>query len=120
MGLLAVPDAGVRNWGEHLRADLPDLLRQFQELFCCQEGTSQHPIPGFHRPFLSEQVVQLLAAAHARATLRGRKSLAPLDLLVAFFTTRTIVSEVFERIGICAGHLVDLAALAEQEIGRLP
>ena len=119
MGLLAVPDAGVRNWVEHLQADSPELLRQLQELFC-QERTSQNPIPGFRRPFLSEQVVQLLAAAHARATLRGRKSLAPLDLLVAFFTTRTIVSEVFERIGICAGHLVDLAALAEQEIGRLP
>ena len=33
MGLLAAPDAGVRNWGERLGADLPRLLDQFRELF---------------------------------------------------------------------------------------
>src|SRR6266849_5601143 len=38
MGLLAVPDAGVRNWGERLGADLPKLLGQFQELFHQEEG----------------------------------------------------------------------------------
>jgi hypothetical protein len=96
---------------------LPKLLRQFQELFC-REGTSQHPIPGFRRQFLSEQVVLLLAAARARATARGRTSLAPLDLLIAVFTTKTIVTECFERIGVSAGQLVDLAALAERETGK--
>ena len=119
MGLLAGPDAGICCWGEHLQADLPKLLRQFQELFR-QEGTNQQPVPCFRRPFLSEQVVQLLAAARARATSRGRTSLAPLDLLIALFTTRTIVAECFERIGISAGQLVDLAALAERETGEQP
>jgi ATP-dependent Clp protease ATP-binding subunit ClpA len=119
MGLLAVPDAGVSNWGKHLQADLPKLLRQFQDLFC-QEGTSQQPIPGFCRPFLSEQVVLLLAAARARATSRGRTSLAPLDLLIAVFTTQTIVAECFERIGVSAGQLVELAALAERETRKQP
>src|SRR6516225_8446207 len=38
MGLLAVPDGGVRNWGERLHADLPGLLEQFQELFHQEEG----------------------------------------------------------------------------------
>ena len=119
MGLLAVPDAGVRNWVEHLQADSPELLRQLQELFC-QERTSQNPIPGFRRPFLSEQVVQLLAAACARATSRGRTSLAPLDLLIAVFTKKTIVAECFERIGVSAAQLVDLAAFAERETGKQP
>jgi ATP-dependent Clp protease ATP-binding subunit ClpA len=119
MGLLAVPDAGVCNWGKHLGADLPKLLSQFQELFS-QEGTSQPPISGFRRPFLSEQVVQLLAAACARATSRGRTSLAPLDLLIAVFTKKTIVAECFERIGVSAAQLVDLAAFAERETGKQP
>jgi hypothetical protein len=33
MGLLAVPDCNIRNWGQRLGADLPKLLGQFQELF---------------------------------------------------------------------------------------
>jgi hypothetical protein len=119
MGLLARPHASICCWGEHLQADLPKLLRQFRELFG-QEGTSHHPILDFRRPFLSEQVVQLLAAARARATSRGRTSLAPLDLLIAVFTAQTIVAECFERIGISAEQLVDLAALAERETGEQP
>src|SRR4051812_49155216 len=46
MGLLAVPDAGVCNWGKHLQADLPKLLRQFQELFQ-NEGGNQPTIGDF-------------------------------------------------------------------------
>src|SRR5437667_8458256 len=38
MGLLAVPDASICNWGERLGADLPKLLGQFQELFHQDEG----------------------------------------------------------------------------------
>src|SRR6516162_7448704 len=38
MGLLAVPDIGVREWGARLGADLPKLLGQFQELFHQEEG----------------------------------------------------------------------------------
>ena len=38
MGLLAVPDASVTNWGERLQADLSTLLDQFQELFNQEEG----------------------------------------------------------------------------------
>src|SRR5262249_12875396 len=55
MGLLAAPDAGVCNWGKHLGADLPTLLRQFQQLFCQENQPA--PIPDFRRPFLSEQVI---------------------------------------------------------------
>src|SRR5260370_42379261 len=41
MGLLAVPDAGMQTWGERLRADLPKLLGQFQELFHQDEGEEE-------------------------------------------------------------------------------
>src|SRR5262249_30031985 len=41
MGLLAVPDASVRNWGERLQADLTKLLGQFQELFHQEEGEDE-------------------------------------------------------------------------------
>jgi hypothetical protein len=47
--------------------------------------------------------------------LTGRKSLLPIDLLVAMFTTETIVTECFARIGISAAQLEDLANLAERE-----
>ena len=38
MGLLAVPDSCVMNWGNRLGADLSKLLAQFQELFHQEEG----------------------------------------------------------------------------------
>jgi hypothetical protein len=41
-----------------------------------------------------------------------------MDLLVAVFTTKTIVTECFERIGFSAARLVDLANLAEGETGK--
>jgi ATP-dependent Clp protease ATP-binding subunit ClpA len=117
MGLMAVPDASVSSWGKHVQLDLPKLLGQFQDLFY-QEESKQDPIPGFRRPFLSDEVVQLLAAGRARATLQGRTSLTPLDLLIAIFTKKTIVAECFERVGVSAGQLVDLATLAERETGK--
>src|SRR5438105_15710619 len=33
MGLLAVPDPGVKRWGDRLGADVATLLPQFQQLF---------------------------------------------------------------------------------------
>src|SRR5262245_36722782 len=55
MGLLAVPDAGVRCWGERLRADLSKLLEQFQELFQ-QEAGDEELILALNREFLSDNV----------------------------------------------------------------
>src|SRR5215468_10467537 len=52
MGLLAVPDAGVRNWGERLPADLSNLLGQFQELFHQEDG-EVGALLLLHREFLS-------------------------------------------------------------------
>src|ERR1700675_3084717 len=52
MGLLAVPDPSVCNWGERLQADLPRLLSQFQELFHQEEG-DEEALLVLNREFLS-------------------------------------------------------------------
>src|SRR5437899_3180735 len=41
MGLLAVPNASVRDWGQRLRADPSKLLEQFQELFHQEDGEKE-------------------------------------------------------------------------------
>src|SRR5260370_15796198 len=53
MGLLAVPDASVRNWGDRLQADLPRLLGQLQELFHQDEG-EEAAILALNLEFLSD------------------------------------------------------------------
>src|SRR5262245_20584364 len=58
MGLLAVPDMGVQAWGNRLRADLPRLLAQFQELFHQEEGEGDCPL-AMNREFLSDNVIRL-------------------------------------------------------------
>jgi ATP-dependent Clp protease ATP-binding subunit ClpA len=113
MGLLAMPDAGIREWGKRLGASLPTLLGQFRDLFT--QDARQRPIGRFSREFLSDDVVALLGAARSRAMSLGRSSLTPLDLLIALYATKTIVAECFERLGISAEQLVDLAIAAEQK-----
>src|SRR5947199_9122057 len=66
MGLLAVPDASVTNWGERLQADLPKLLSQFQELFHQEEG-DEEAVLALNREFLSDNVIRLLREAYNRA-----------------------------------------------------
>jgi hypothetical protein len=115
MGLLTVPDAAVRNWGNRLQADLPKLLSQFRELFH-QEAGERHSIKGFNRESTSEQVIYVLGEARRRAASRGRTRLVPMDLLVALLTTpNSIVAECFEQINISAAQLTDLANLAEED-----
>jgi ATP-dependent Clp protease ATP-binding subunit ClpA len=115
MGLLAVPDAGVRNWGERLGADLSNILGQFQELFRQEKGESEAVLV-LHREFLSDKVIRLLREAHARATDHGRSSMTPMDLLISLLTTpNSIVAECFERIGVTAAKLTELAVIAEHQ-----
>src|SRR5271166_7066742 len=59
MGLLAVPDASVTNWGERLQADLSKLLGQFQELFH-QDEVEDEAVLVLNREFLSDNVIRLL------------------------------------------------------------
>ncbi|HXG11145.1 MAG TPA: Clp protease N-terminal domain-containing protein [Gemmataceae bacterium] len=118
MGLLARPDAGVRNWGERLRADLPRLLEQFQELFHQEEGEPE-PMLMLNREFLSDNVIRLLREAQSRALDHHRRRVTPMDLLISLLTApNSIVAECFERIGVTAAKLTELAVIAEQQAER--
>src|SRR6516165_5172748 len=113
MGLLAVPDPSVRNWGERLQADLSKLLGQFQELFHQDEGEDE-AILALNREFLSDNVIRLLREAFSRARENRRPRITPMDLLISLLTaSNSIVAECFERIGVTAAKLTELAVIAE-------
>jgi ATP-dependent Clp protease ATP-binding subunit ClpA len=117
MGLLAVPDAGVRLWGDRLGADLTTLLAQFQELFQ-QEQVESAPLLVLNREFLSDNVMRLLREAFTRAVMHNRDAVTPMDMLITLLTANnSIVAECFERIGVTAAKLTELAVLAEQQTG---
>jgi ATP-dependent Clp protease ATP-binding subunit ClpA len=119
MGLLAVPNAGVRNWGERLEADLPKLLEMFQELFHQKEGESEAVLV-LNREFLSDNVIRLLREAHNRASDHKRKQITAMDLLICLLTApNSIIGECFERIGVTAAKLTELAVMAEQQCGQV-
>lgn len=115
MGLLAVPDAGVSGWGRRLGAELPKLLDQFQELFH-QEAGARDPTLALNREFLSDNVIRLLRDSYMRACDNGRTRMTPMDLLISLLTAQnSIVAECFERIGVTAAKLTELAVLAEHQ-----
>jgi ATP-dependent Clp protease ATP-binding subunit ClpA len=115
MGLLAVPDPGVRTWGDRLGADLTKLLGQFQELFHQEEG-ERDSLLMLNREFLSDNVIRLLREAWQRARDNERDVVTPMDLLITLLTaSNSIVAECFERIGVTAAKLTELAVLAEQQ-----
>jgi ATP-dependent Clp protease ATP-binding subunit ClpA len=115
MGLLGAPDAGVRNWGDRLQADLPRLLAQFQELFQ-QETGDDEPILALNREFLSDNVIRLLREAHQRAAEHQRSQVTPMDLLISVLTaSNSVVADCFESIGVTAEYLTRLAVMAEQQ-----
>lgn len=113
MGLLAAPDKGVCNWGERLGADLPRLLQQFHELFYQEEG-DQEPFLIPSREFFSDNVIRLLRESRHRACDHHRSRISSMDLLISLLTaTNSIVAECFERIGVTAAKLTELAVMAE-------
>jgi ATP-dependent Clp protease ATP-binding subunit ClpA len=113
MGLLAVPDASIRNWGERLQADLTMLLDQFQELFHQEQG-EEEAVLVLNREFLSDNVIRLLRDAYNRAVDHGRDKITPMDLLICLFTAPcSIVADCFARIGVTAAKLTELAVMAE-------
>jgi ATP-dependent Clp protease ATP-binding subunit ClpA len=118
MGLLSVPDPSVRNWGERLGADLPRLLGQFQELFHQEDGDPE-AVLCLNREFLSDNVIRLLREACNRAADNHRIQITPMDLLISLLTQpNSIVAECFERIGVTAAKLTELAVMAEQQSDR--
>ena len=117
MGLLAVPDASVRDWGGRLGADLSNLLDQFQELFHQDDGEDEAVLV-LNREFLSDNVIRLLRDALRRARDHRRPTVTPIDLLICLLTaTNSIVAECFERVGLTAARLTELAVMAEQNSG---
>jgi hypothetical protein len=119
MGLLAMPDPGVRVWGDRLGADLGRLLNDFQELFHQDDGADEAVLM-LNREFLSDNVIRLLREAYARARDHRRAQVTPMDLLITLLTTsNSIVAECFERIGVTAAKLTELAVLAEQQDGPI-
>jgi ATP-dependent Clp protease ATP-binding subunit ClpA len=115
MGLLAVPNPGIRTWGDRLGADLTKLLGNFQELFHQDEGDAEALLI-LNREFLSDNVIRLLRDAHTRALDHNRTFITPMDLLISLLTaSNSIVAECFERIGVTAAKLTELAVLAEQQ-----
>ena len=113
MGLLSVPDASIENWGERLQADLSKLLGQFQELFHQDEGEDEAVLV-LNREFLSDNVLRLLREAFNRAVDHRRAKITPMDLLISLLTSpNSIVAECFERIGVTAAKLTELAVMAE-------
>src|SRR6516225_4707257 len=64
MGLLAVPDASVREWGRRLGTDPSNLLEQFQELF--HRANDDDAAVLLNREFLSDNVIRLLREAYQR------------------------------------------------------
>lgn len=115
MGLLATPDAAIQIWAERLGADLPRLLVQFQELFHQEEGDPDS-ILALNREFMSDNVIRLLREAHNRASDHHRTRITSMDLLISLLTApNSIVAECFERIGLTAAKLTELAVIAEQQ-----
>jgi ATP-dependent Clp protease ATP-binding subunit ClpA len=115
MGLLASSDPGVRNWGDRLGADLPELLGKFQELFH-QENGEPEPFLALSREFLSDNVIRLFRDSYQRACDHRRPRVAPLDLLITLLTApNSIIAECFERIGVTAAKLTELAVIAERQ-----
>lgn len=113
MGLLAAPDRSVCNWGERMGADLEKLLQQFQELFYQEEG-EQEPFLTLTREFFSDNVIRLLRESHHRALDHQRCRISCMDLLISLLTANnSIVAECFERIGVTAAKLTELAVMAE-------
>ncbi len=120
MGLLAAPDGGIHRWANRLGADIPRLLDQFRELFLQTDAVMPPPLL-LNREFLSDNVIRVLRDAYQRALDCGRNRITPLDLLITLFTTpNSIVAECFERVGVTAAKLTEIAVRAEHDAAVEP
>ncbi len=116
MGLLAVPDAGIRDWANRLGVELPQLLTQFQEYFHQQDARPE--VLKLHREFFSDNVIRLLRDAQVRSRKNGRRKISSMDVLISLLSApRSIVAECFERTGMTAERLTQMAVMAEQSGG---
>jgi ATP-dependent Clp protease ATP-binding subunit ClpA len=113
MGLLAVPDAGIRDWASRLGVELPQLLSQFQEYF--HQQAVRPEVLKLHREFFSDNVIRLLRDAQVRSRKNSRRKISSMDVLISLLSApRSIVAECFERTGMTAERLTQMAVMAEQ------
>jgi len=113
MGLLAIRDARVREWGRLFHADLDQLLDEFQRLFYREDGEEDSYLV-LNREFLSDNVIRHLRDAIGRAQGYGRKQITTMDLLISLLTVpNSIVAECLEQLGITAAKLTEIALIAE-------
>lgn len=114
MGLLGTAEPAVCEWAHRLGADTARLLDQFRDLFY-QDAAPVPPLV-LNREFLSDNVIRVLRESYSRAQDCGRDQITPMDLLITLFTTHnSIVAECFERIGVTAARLTELAVMVEQD-----
>lgn len=114
MGLLGTAEPAVCEWAHRLGADTARLLDQFRDLFY-QDAAPVPPLV-LNREFLSDNVIRVLRESYSRSQDCGRDQITPIDLLITLFTTHnSIVAECFERIGVTAARLTELAVMVEQD-----
>lgn len=114
IGLLSTPDPALQTWGELMQTNLALLAKQFEQLF----HQPSSPVPAgirLHREFLSDNVLRVLRDSVERAQAHQRRKATPMDLLITLLVTpNSIVAECFERVGLTATRLTELALVAEQ------
>ena len=118
MGLLAGPDPASA-LGPAARGRPARLLDQFRELFHQDEGEADAAAAAQPRVPLRQRHPPAARRATAAARDHGRGQITPMDLLITLFTTpNSIVAECFERIGVTAAKLTELAVIAEHTAPR--
>ncbi len=113
MGLLAIQDPRIREWGRRFQADLDDLQGQFQEMFFQADGQADSYLT-LNREFFSDNVIRHLRDALNRARDYGRDQITTMDLLISLLTVpNSIVADCLETLGITAAKLTEIALIAE-------
>jgi len=114
LGLLACPDAVLRDWGQRLGIDLPRLRQQFQEFFHQDLGAENVPL-ALNREFLSDNLIRVLRAAQRRCQESHSLAITQADLLISLLTLPDgVVGECFDRLGVSRAQLTQAALQAEK------
>lgn len=111
LALMQCRDARMQNWVRRSVGRDPDLLGNFRDEMQLNAG-SIGPV-FLNREFLSDNMIRVLRESTERSVEAGRHRVEPFDLLVSLFTTNSMVAKFFEREGVSAAKLAELAVRAE-------
>jgi ATP-dependent Clp protease ATP-binding subunit ClpA len=116
MGLLTIDHPQIHDWVHRLGTTPKQLLKEFADLFrrdCVQSCM----VGRIHREFLSDSVIRILRHSWERAIAEQHPQITPLDVLISLFTTpNCVVAECFERVGVTASRLTNLAQQVEHQV----